>query len=99
MLYFKVLSGEDVSSPGFFIPKRDALPNPGGAQSSREGRWIGGVNESGDTEIIFPLGYQTECNPEELNKFTVVPAAKSVAIGQKRKRGRPAKATKALLRQ
>jgi len=34
-----------------------------------------------------------------MNKFTVVPAAKTVPIGQKRKRGRPAKARKALLRQ
>ena len=33
-----------------------------------------------------------------LNKFNVVPEAKTVPIGEKRKRGRPAKAKKALLR-
>jgi len=31
--------------------------------------------------------------------FSVIPAAKNVLLGQKRKRGRPAKAKKALLKQ
>jgi len=34
-----------------------------------------------------------------LNIFSVIPAAKNVPLGQKRKRGRPAKAKKALLKQ